>query len=90
MTAPTAPQEQEVGKVSHYYGHVGVMAVDLTEAIHVGDTLHVRGHSEDFTLTVDSMQIEHEEVAEGKAGDSVGIRVTQKVHPGDRVFRIVS
>ncbi len=90
MSAPTTPQEQEVGKVSHFYGHVGVMAVDLTGALHVGDTLHVRGHSEDFTLTIDSMQIEHENVAEAHPGDSVGIRVTHKVHPGDTVYRVVS
>jgi len=90
MTAPAAPQEKEIGKVSHYYGHVGVMAVDLTDQVRVGDTLHVKGHSEDFTVTVDSMQIEHADVTEAKAGDSVGIRVAQKVHPGDKVYRLQS
>ena len=87
MSTPTASQETEVGKVSHYYGHVGVMAIDLTDSLHVGDTIQVQGHSEDFTLTIDSMQIEHENVSEAKAGDSVGIKVAQKVHLGDRVFR---
>jgi translation initiation factor IF-2 len=90
MTAPIAPQEEAVGRVSHYYGHVGVMAVDLTEPLHVGETLHVKGHSEDFTLTVESMQIEHQNVTEAKPGDSVGIRVTRKVHPGDTVYRLIS
>ena len=66
------------------------MAVDLTDPIHVGDMLRVKGHSEDFTVTVHSMQIEHENVEEGKAGESVGIKITQRVHPGDTVYRLVS
>ncbi len=83
-------KKREVGKVSHYFGHVGVMAVDLSEDVHLGDLLHVRGHSEDFTLIVDSLQIEHEPVLQGLPGDSVGIRVTHKVHPGDTVYRVLS
>jgi translation elongation factor EF-1alpha len=86
MTAGT-PQETEVGLVSHYYGHLGVMAVELTDRLHVGDKLHIKGHSEDFVMTVDSMQIEHKDVAQAKSGDSVGIRVPQKVHPGDKIYR---
>lgn len=90
MSAPQTPQEKEVGKVSHYFGHVGVMAVDLTEDVHLGDLLHIKGHSEDFTLIVDSLQIEHEPVLQALPGDSVGIRVAKKVHPGDTVFRVLS
>jgi len=89
MTA-NVPQQQEteIGKVSHYYGHLGVMAVDLTDRLQVGDTVHIRGHSEDFVMTVDSMQIEHRNVTEAKPGDSVGIKAPQKVHPGDHVYRV--
>ncbi len=87
MTA-NVPQETEVGLVSHYYGHLGVMAVELKDRLHVGDKLHIKGHSEDFVMTVDSMQIEHGDVAEANPGDSVGIAVPQKVHPGDKIYRI--
>jgi len=86
MTAG-APQETEIGKVTHYFGHIGVMAVDLTDGLRIGDTIHIKGHSEDFVMTIDSMQIEHQDVTEAKPGDSVGIRVSQKVHPGDKVYR---
>lgn len=87
MTA-NVPQELEVGKVAHYYGHIGVMAVDLTDGLHVGDQIHIRGHSEDFVMTVDSMEIEHHTVNEADPGASVGIRVPQKVHPGDKIYRL--
>lgn len=86
--AESMSQEPEIGKVSHYYGHIQVMAVDLTDEMKVGDRIHIKGHSEDFVMTVDSMQIEHENVTKADAGDSVGIKVPQKVHPGDKIYRV--
>jgi hypothetical protein len=90
MSAPFVTPEKEVGKVSHWFGHLGVMAVDLSQDVHLGDLLHIKGHSEDFTLIVDSLQIEHEPVLQALPGDSVGIRVNRKVHPGDTVYRVLS
>jgi len=46
--------------------------------------------SEDFNQDVESMQIEHSSVPEAKAGDSIGIKVIQKVHPGDKVFKVIA
>lgn len=82
------PQELEIGKVSHYYGHIGVMAVDLTDGLELGDQIHIKGHSEDFVMKVDSMEIEHQPVRAADPGASVGIKVPRKVHPGDKVYRI--
>ncbi|MBI3991310.1 MAG: translation elongation factor-like protein [Candidatus Omnitrophica bacterium] len=83
-------QEKEIGKVTHYYGHLNVGIVELSDTLKVGETIHVKGHSEDFNQAVDSIQIEHASVPEAKLGDVVGIKVAQKVHPGDKVFKIVS
>jgi putative protease len=82
--------EQEIGKITHYYGHIGVSLVELTDSLKVGDTIHIKGHSEDFTQNVDSMQIEHASVNEAKSGDVVGLKVLQKVHPQDKVFKVVA
>ena len=84
---PEAPQEQPVGQVTHYFGKIGVMAVDLTGKLSVGETIHIKGHTTDLVLTVDSMQIEHLTVSQAGPGDSIGIRVAEKVRPGDMVFR---
>ena len=81
--------EKEIGQISHYYGHINVGIILLSDALKVGETIHVKGHSEDFTQPVDSMQIEHTNVPEAKAGDSIGIKVAQKVHPGDKVFKVI-
>jgi putative protease len=80
--------EKEIGKVTHYYGHIGVGLVELTDSLKVGDSIHIKGHSADFTQNVDSIQIEHAGVTEAKSGDVVGLKVLQKVHPEDKVFKV--
>ena len=81
--------EKVIGQISHYYGHISVGIILLSDALKVGESIHVKGHSEDFNQPVDSMQIEHANVPEAKAGDSIGIKVAQKVHPGDKVFKVI-
>jgi len=78
--------EQIVGTVSHFYGTLGVAGVDLSGKLEVGDTIHVLGHTSDFTQTVDSIQIEHETVESAKKGDPIGIKVKERVRVHDQVF----
>lgn len=80
--------EKEVGKIMHFYNRINVAAVELSGTLKVGDTLHVKGANTDFTFTVESMQIEHESVAEAGAGDQVGIRVPETVHENDKLFKV--
>jgi putative protease len=84
---PDATAEKPIGEVTHYFGKIGVMAVDLSDNLTVGETIHVKGHTTDVVVSVDSMQIEHESVPKAGPGDSIGIRVGEKVRPGDKVFR---
>ena len=87
MTEKSAPEESPIGEVTHYFGHISVMAIKLTDRLAVGDKIHVKGHTTDVALTVASMQIEHASVSQAGPGDSVGIKVTDKVRPGDQVYR---
>jgi translation elongation factor EF-1alpha len=82
-------EEKEIGKITHYFGHINVGIIELGDSLKVGETIHVKGHSSDFTQAIESMQIEHAEVAEAKAGDSIGIKVSQKVHPQDKVYKVI-
>ena len=77
-----------VGTVSDYFSHIMVAGVDLNAPLHVGDKLHILGHTSDIEMSVDSMQIDHKDVAKSGAGDSVGIRVPQRVRPGDIVYLV--
>ena len=82
-------QEKELGVVSHYFGKVEVGIIELSDSLKVGETIHVRGAHDDFTQKVDSMQIEHANVNEAKKGDSVGVKVPQRVHPNDKVYKVI-
>ena len=82
--------EVKVGKVTHYFGHLDVAAIELTDGeLAVGDTVHIVGHTSDFTEAVESIQIEHERVEKAGVGQSVGIKVVQKAREHDEVFKVV-
>lgn len=84
-------EEQKVGFVSNYFSKISVAAVEITDGtISVGDTLHFLGYTTDCESRVSSMQIEHKSVSEAKKGDSVGIKVSEKVRENDKVYKIVS
>jgi len=77
-----------IGKVTHYFGKIGVAVIKLEDSLKVGDTIRIVGGQTDFTQTVESMEIEHKKVKEAKAGDSVGVKVAQKVREGYRVYKL--
>lgn len=81
--------EEQVGVVTHYFGKVGVAAVQILEGeLHVGDTVRVKGHTSDFTQTVDSMQVEHQAVDTARKGDAVGLRVREPAREHDLVYKV--
>ncbi len=83
-------KEIEVGKVADYFAHIGVVAIEITsEDIKVGDTLHFKGHTTDFTQKINSIQIEHESVEEAGVGSNVGIKVKDRVRSHDLVFKVI-
>lgn len=82
-------QEKEIGKITHYYGHISVGIIALSDTLKLGETIHIKGRSSDFTQGVDSMQIEHANVSEAKSADVIGIKFVQKVHPHDKVYKVI-
>ena len=80
--------EKKIGKITHYFSKIGVAVVELEDTIKVGDKIRIKGSTTDFTQTVDSMQIEHEQVQEAGAGQSIGLKVVDKVREGDEVFLV--
>ncbi len=80
--------EQPVGKLSHYFGHLGVAAMKLTGELRVGDQVRIKGHTTDFTQLIESLEIEHQRVDRGAPGDDVAFKVQEKARVGDQVFRV--
>ncbi len=84
-------EEKKIGFVSNYFSKISVAAVEITDGtVSVGDTLHYLGYTTDFESRVHSMQIELKSVTEAKKGDSVGIKVAEKVREKDKVYKIVA
>jgi len=81
--------EEAVGVVTHYYSHLSVAVVQLNKgALKTGDTIHLKGHTTDFTQNVDSMEYEHQHIDQAAAGQSFGIRVKDHVREHDIVYRV--
>jgi selenocysteine-specific translation elongation factor len=81
--------EEIIGKVSDFFAHPVVAAIELTAPLKQGDTIRIKGHTTDLELTVDSMQINNAPVEQAKAGDSIGIKVPERVRTHDTVYKIV-
>ena len=80
--------EEIIGTVSDFFAHPVVAAIELTAPLNVGDKIHFKGHTTDLELIVDSMQINNVDVKEAKAGDSVGVKVSERVRKGDEVYKV--
>jgi putative protease len=82
-------EEQEVGTVVDYFAQVGVVGIQISGPLAVGDTIHIKGHTTDFQQKVESMQIEHQVVEQVDAGDSVGIKVIDRCRAHDTVYKVI-
>jgi len=82
-------EEKPIGEVTHFYGNIGVAVVKFNKAAAVGDTVHFRGATTDFTQELKSIQFDHKEVDKAAKGKEVGIKVDEKVRTGDQVFPVV-
>lgn len=84
-----AGDKQLVGKIVHYYTNIGVAVIDLEAPLAVGDKISIEGATTNITQPVESMQIEHKDVAKAKKGDSIGMKVKDRVRDGDNVYKVV-
>ena len=80
--------EKEIGEVSIYFSQPEVAAIKLSGKLKIGDKVHIKGHTTNFEQVVASIQIDRKDVKEAKKGDEIGIKVTDRVRPNDKVFII--
>ena len=81
--------EVAIGKINDFFARPVVAGIELSAPLKVGDTIHIKGHTTDLTMTVASMQINNVIVTQAKAGDSVGIKLTDRVRRGDDVYKVM-
>ncbi len=80
--------EVVIGKVNDFFAHPVVAGIELIANVKVGDKIHIKGHTTDLELAVTSMQINNVNIDQAKAGDNVGIKVSERVRRGDIVYKV--
>jgi len=81
--------EEAIGIVSHYYSHLGVAIVQINKGkLKTGDTVHIKGHTADFTQPVESMEYEHQHIDQAEAGQNIGLRVKDPTREHDIVYLV--
>ena len=82
-------EKKLVGKVTHYFTKIGVAVVELQDELRIGNKISIEGKTTNFQQTVESMQIEHKPIEVAKPGDSIGLKVIDRVREGDNVYKII-
>jgi selenocysteine-specific translation elongation factor len=80
--------EKVIGKVSDFFARPVVAGIQLTGTLKLGDKIHFKGHTTDMELVVESMQINNVDVKQAKAGDAIGIKISDRVRRGDTVYKV--
>ncbi len=80
--------EQIIGTVSDFFAKPVVAGIELTAALKPGDKIHIKGHTTDLKMDVESIQINNAQVSAAKAGESIGVKVSERVRSGDTVYKV--
>jgi len=83
-----AEEGKLIGKVSHYFSNIGVAVIELSNTLKIGETIRIVGGETDFEQAVDSMEVDHKKVEKAKKGDGIGVKVSQKVREGYKVYKV--
>ena len=83
------PVGEEVGKIFKYFSKVNVAAINITSgSLKIGDTIRIKGATTDFTQQIESMEIDRQKVDTAGAGQSIGIKVKDRVRENDLVYKV--
>ena len=83
-----AEEGKLIGKITHYFGNIGVAVIELTDSLKIGETIRVVGGETDFEQVVDSMEVDHKKVKKAKKGDGIGLKISQKAREGYKVYKL--
>jgi len=82
-------KEKKLGKITHYFDKIKVVAIKLSDTVSVGDTVRVvGGEKTDFKQKIISMQFKHEKLKKAKKGQEIGIKVKERAREGYKVFKV--
>jgi translation elongation factor EF-Tu-like GTPase len=82
------PAYEKVGRITHFFPKAGVAVLELSATVNNGDKIVIRGSTTNVEQTIDSMEIEHEQITTAGAGQSIGLKVSGRVRENDIVYKI--
>jgi putative protease len=82
------PPYEKVGRITHFFPKAGVAVIELSATVNNGDKIVIRGSTTNIEQTIDSMEIEHEQITTAGAGQSIGFKVSGRVRENDIVYRV--
>ncbi|MDD4908552.1 MAG: hypothetical protein PHJ00_05790 [Candidatus Omnitrophica bacterium] len=77
-----------VGIITHYFPKVRAAVIKLKAPLSVGDTIRVKGHTTDFTESINSIQIDRVPINAAKKGQEIGLLVNSRVRQHDLVYKV--
>jgi putative protease len=81
--------EEKIGEVVKFFAKPSVAAVKIISGeLKAGDKVKFTGFTTDFELTIESMEVNNQKVEKAVSGDYIGLKVTDRVRPGDEVFKV--
>ncbi len=86
----TQPKQEEIGKVTHFFPKAEAAGIKITSGgLKTGDTIHIKGHTSDFTQTIASMQVDNQTVDAAAVGDLIGIKTKERAREHDKVYKVL-
>jgi putative protease len=80
---------RRIGRITHFFSKINVAVIELSEPLSLGEKILFQGANTYFEQEVVSMQIEYRNINTAKGGESIGLKVDQRVREGDVVFKII-
>jgi hypothetical protein len=89
LPAQPAQPGERIGVVTHYYSHLSVATMRLeSSTLRVGDVIHIRGHTTDFSQKVESLEVNHAPATEVGPNDDFGLKVVKHAREHDVVYKV--
>ena len=79
---------KKIGEITHFFGKMRVGVVKISNTLSIGDSIRIVGGETDFDQTVQSIEVDGKKINKTKKGDLVGLKFSQKVRKGYKVYKI--
>ncbi len=83
-------EKKEIGKITHFFSKLNVAVVMLSGSLDVGDNILIeRSDGSTFEQSVNSMQIDRNEIKNASSGQDIGMKVKEEVKEEKTVYKLI-